>query len=240
MNEKRENLLLSVLPREESERIAELCESVPLTARMTLCEPDTPVPYAYFPTSGVCSSLVHAQNGEAVEVGLIGPEGMAGISLALDGAVNPFEVIVQIPGTATRIPREPFMELVLDPGRPFCGALLKYANLYLTTVAQTAACNRLHRIEQRLARWLLEVQHRAQTTVLPITHEVLGLMVGAYRPSVSNALKALEDRGVIAVGRRQVTIVDIPALQSEACECYVAIRRRSEQTLEQIRAMAAA
>lgn len=234
-----ENLLLSVLPDEEHDRIGRHCETVTLKPRMTLCDPDGPIEYAWFPHSGVCSSLVHVENGEAVEVGLIGREGMAGIALVLDSSANPFHVIVQVPGKATRIPRKSFLDLVLDPGRPFCTALLKYANLYLTTVAQTAACNRLHRIEQRLARWLLDMRERAGFDTLPVTHELLGLMVGAYRPSVTNALAALEERGILALGRGQVQILDRAALAEQACECHAAIRRRTERTLDQIRSMAA-
>jgi CRP-like cAMP-binding protein len=128
---------------------------------------------------------------------------------------------------------------MLDPGRPFCTALLKYANLYLTTVAQTAACNRLHRIEQRLARWLLDMHQRADVDRLPVTHELLGLMVGAYRPSVTNALASLEQRGVLACGRGSIQILDLEALREQSCECHQAIHRRTERTLEQIKSMAA-
>lgn len=234
-----ENMLLQVLPDEERERVAKHCETVLLQQRATLCEADAPIQYVWFPHSGVCSSLVHVENGEAVEVGLIGREGMAGLALALDSSANPFHVIVQVPGSATRINRQSFLDLMLDPGRPFCTALLKYANLYLTNVAQTAACNRLHRIEQRLARWLLDMEERADSRKLPITHELLGLMVGAYRPSVTNALSAFEDRGILACGRGVIEIRDVEALRGQACECHDAIYRRTERTIQQIRAMAA-
>ena len=232
-------MLLAVLPPEERERVAKHCETVLLKARTTLCDSDTAIEYAWFPHSGVLSSLVHVENGEAVEVGLVGREGMAGLALALDSTANPFHVIVQVPGSATRISKESFLGLMLDPGRPFCTALLKYANLYLTTVAQTAACNRLHRIEQRLARWLLDMQQRADTERLPVTHELLGLMVGAYRPSVTNALAALEERGILTCGRGQIDIRDIDALRAQSCECHQVIHRRTERTLEQIKSMAA-
>ena len=233
------NLLLDVLPKEERERIAAHCETVILRSRMTLIEPDTIPSHVWFPNSGVCSSLVQAENGEAVEVALVGREGLVGISLVLGGTTNAFHVIVQADGAATRIAREPFTELFLEPGRPFCAALFKYANLYLTTVAQSAVCNRLHRIEQRLARWLLDFRDRTDSEVLPITHELLALMVGAYRPSVSNTLKAFEERGIISVGRGRVTILNEAGLGVEACECHRAIRRRTEGTLDQIRSMAA-
>jgi CRP-like cAMP-binding protein len=234
-----ENMLLAVLPAEEHDRVAKHCETVLLKSRMTLCDPDGPISHVWFPHSGVLSSLVHVENGEAVEVGLIGREGMAGLALALDSTANPFHIIVQVPGAATRICRESFLELMLDPGRPFCTALLKYANLYLTTVAQTAACNRLHRIEQRLARWLLDMHQRADVDRLPVTHELLGLMVGAYRPSVTNALASLEQRGVLACGRGSIQILDLEALREQSCECHQAIHRRTERTLEQIKSMAA-
>ncbi len=235
-----QNLLLGVLPEYERRRIAPYCETVHLKTRETLLEPDAPVEFVWFPHAGICSNLIHVESGEAVEVGLVGREGMVGLPLVLSGFANPFHVIVQSGGTATRIAREPFTHQVLDAGRPFCGALLKYANLFLSTVAQTAACNRLHRIEQRLSRWLLDMRERSDSDVLPVTHEFLGLMVGAYRPSVTNALKAFEERGLIRVGRGQVTLLDQEALSQEACECHDSIQKRTSMTLDQIRSMAAA
>lgn len=234
-----QNLLLSVVTENERRRIAPYCETVNLTARATLCAPDEPPPYAYFPLSGVCSSLVHAQNGEAVEVGMVGREGMVGLSLVLGEATNPFETIVQVPGSALRIEREPFINEVLETGHSFCDALLKYTNLYLATVAQTAVCNRVHRIEQRLARWLLEMFDRTDGNVLPMTHELLGLMLGAYRPSITNALKSLQERGVVHVARARLTILDAAGLEKDACECHQTIRRRTAATLREIRRMAA-
>lgn len=235
-----QNLLLGVMPEQERRRIAPYCETVQLRARETLLEPDSPVEYVWFPHAGICSNLIHVESGEAVEVGLVGREGMVGIPLVLGGFANPFHVVVQAGGSATRIAREPFVHEVLDAGRPFCGALLKYANLFLSTVAQTAACNRLHRIEQRLSRWLLDMRERSDSDVLPVTHEFLGLMVGAYRPSVTNALKSLEERGLIRVGRGQVTTLDQAGLRSEACDCHDAIQKRTSRTLDHIRAIAAA
>lgn len=234
------NLLLETLPDGERRRIAPFCEMAQLQPRMTLVEPEAPIEYVWFPHAGVCSTLIHVQGGEAVEVGLVGREGMVGLPLVLGGFANPFHVIVQAGGAATRIAREPFVHEVLDAGHPFCGALLKYANLFLSTVAQTAACNRLHRIEQRLARWLLDMRSRSDSADLTVTHEFLGLMVGAYRPSVTNALKAFEDRGLIKVGRGRLLITNAAALSAEACECHDAIARRTEQTLDHIRTFAAA
>lgn len=234
-----ENLLLSVMPTEERRRIEEHAEIVALEARTTLTEQDAELEHVWFPLSGVCSTLIHVDNGEAVEVGLIGREGMTGLPLVLGGFANPFHVLVQAPGEAVRIPRESFTESILVSGNAFCDGLLKYANLFLANVAQTAACNRLHRIEQRLARWLLEMHWRAESDSLPLTHELLGMMVGAYRPSVTNALKAFEDRGLLRVGRGRVTLTDAHGLSSEACECLAAIQARTTQTLESIRVMAA-
>jgi CRP-like cAMP-binding protein len=234
-----QNLLLAVMPEHERKRIEPYAETIALPARATLCAPDETPPYAYFPLSGVYSALVHAQSGEAVEVGMIGREGLVGISLVLGEATNPFEVMVQVPGTALRFEREAFLEHVLAPGHALCDALLKFANLYLATVAQTAVCNRVHRIEQRLARWLLEMHDRADSATLPMTHELLGLMLGAYRPSITNALKTLQDHGVLRVARGRVTIVDVQGLENDACECHQTIRRRTAATMREIRRVAA-
>lgn len=234
-----ENLLLGVMPPEERRRIEPYVEIVELQSRTTLVEPDAPLEYVWFPNSGVCSTLVHVDDGEAVEVGLVGREGMIGLSLALGGFANPFHIVVQAPGDAVRIARDPFVDVVMDAGQPFCNGILKYANLFMANVAQTAACNRLHHIEQRLARWLLEMRTRADSDILPLTHELLGMMVGAYRPSVTNAVKAFEDRGLVRAGRGQVTIIDPSGLAAEACECHDAIQARTSQTLERIRSLAA-
>lgn len=235
-----QNMLLAVVPEHERRRLEQYFEPVNLPARSILCAPDEQPPYAYFIQSGVCSALVYAQSGEAVEVGMIGREGMIGIALVLGEATNPFEIMVQIPGTALRMEREAFVEHALRSGHAFCDALLKYTNLYLATIAQTAVCNRLHRIEQRLARWLLEMHDRAESDVLPVTHELLGLMLGAYRPSITNALKSLQDRGLVRVSRGRLTIVDAAGLENDACECHQAIRRRTAATLREIRRLAAA
>jgi CRP-like cAMP-binding protein len=234
-----ENLLLSVIPEGERRRIAPHCERVELRARTTLVEPDMPIEFAWFPHSGICSHLIHVSTGEAVEVGLVGREGMIGLSLVLGGFANPYHVIVQTEGLATRIAREPFLHDVLDSDHPFCTALLKYANLFLSTVSQTAACNRLHRIEQRLARWILDMRVRADSDTMPITHELLGLMVGAHRPSVTNALSALEQRGLVRAGRGHITVLNEQELAGQACECHELILARTKDTLSDIRSMAA-
>lgn len=234
-----ENLLLAVLPAEERRRIAPYCERIDLRARTTLCEAEERLSHVWFVESGVCSALVHARSGDAVEVGLIGREGLVGLPLVLGEAANPFHVIVQIPGTATRIPRDAFLKHALQAGRPFCDAALKYASLYLATVAQTAFCNRMHRIEQRLVRWLLDTHERAQTDVMPLTHELLGLMLGAYRPSITNALKSLQERNVVRVERGRITVLDAKALHSQACECHDLMLRRTAATLQDIRKLAA-
>lgn len=233
------NLLLAVLPEDERRRIEPYCESVDLKARATLCEADEPVSHAWFVQSGVCSALVHASNGDAVEVGAIGREGMVGLPLVLGESSSPFHVMVQMSGTAIRIPRDAFVTQALGPHRAFHDALLKYTNLYLGTVAQMAVCNRLHRIDQRLARWLLDMHDRAQTDELPMTHDLLALMLGAYRPSITNALKGLHDRGMVRVERGRITLLQAGALEREACECHELIRRRTAATLREIRRLAA-
>ncbi len=235
-----QNLLLGVLPEIERRRIADYCEVVQLSPRSTLYEPDAPINHVWFPHSGVCSTLVHVENGEAVEIGLVGREGLVGLPLVLGGSTNSFHVIVQVGGSATRIAKQPFVDVVLAPGHPFCKGLLQYANLYVSNVAQTAACNRLHRIEQRLARWLLDLQERTGGDTLPLTHEFLGLMVGAYRPSVTNALKAFEEREVLELGRGSLRIRSREKLCAEACDCHEAMQRRTHATLAQIQALAAA
>lgn len=234
-----ENLLLSTLSGVERRRVEPYFETVALEPRTVLCEPGRPVPYLWFPLDGVCSSLVRGASGEAVEVGLIGNEGMVSLTVALGSSDAPFQTIVQVRGSAIRVAREPFEREVLRAGSAFVTAMQRFAGFYISVVGQTAACNRLHRIEQRLSRWMLEAQDRLEGDTLPITHEFLALMVGAYRPSVSNALQSLEERGVVRIGRGKVTIVDRNALEREACDCRAIIQRRLEDMLANVRTLAA-
>ena len=234
------NLLLHAIPEPDRRELLAGSQTIEMRPRTTLLVPGQDTPYAYFPNDGVYSTIVHVESGEGVEVGLVGREGMVGIPLILAGATpHPYQVVVQGGGTALRVPRELLMREGLHRSSALQYAILSYAGLFLANVSQTAACNRLHRIEQRLARWLLDMRLRMDEPTMPMTHEWLALMVGAYRPSVTNALAALADRGLVRPGRAELTILDQEGLEAQSCSCHASTKTRIEHTLSAIRSAAA-
>lgn len=230
-----ENLLLGTVPAPERRRLEPLVERVLTKRGMSLTHAEQPVTHLWFPLSGVYSSIVYAGGAEqtdGVEVGLIGREGVVGLPAILGAADdNAFHVIVQVPGAALRIPADAVSRLLRERDSEFVHALRCYVNVYLATAAQTAVCNRLHRTEQRMARWLLDVYMRTENPTLPLTHEFLALMVGAYRPTVSNALASFEERGLLSLGRGRIVLLDPPALRDYACVCHSIVARRLEDLL---------
>ncbi len=211
-------ILLSISNREFRAMRAQL-EFVDLPARFSLHEPGEKMEFAYFPNSGMVSLVAVANDGRTVEVGVVGNEGMA----CLPGAVylnrSPLREIVQIAGEGFRIPvRE--LQLFLQSSPQLHSQLTRYAVLHGMQVSQTAACNRLHDIRQRLARWLLLAQDRVDTALLQITHDFLATMLGTDRPSVSLAAGFLQKQQAISYLRGAVQILNRKKLESLACECY--------------------
>jgi CRP-like cAMP-binding protein len=170
-------------------------------------------------------------NGSAIEVGTIGNEGVTGISVLLGAHASTNETFVQIPGTAHRVAAD---ELVREiDARPALRHLLNlYAEAYLTQVAQTAACNRLHDIESRCARWLLMTHDRVgQAEQFPLKQEFLAIMLGVRRAGVSVAASALQDAGLIHYTRGSIRVLDRAGLEAVACECYGIVRQHFDRLL---------
>jgi CRP-like cAMP-binding protein len=217
------HLLLSVSER-EFDLLSSAMEFVNLDQGMILHEPGSRVESAYFLNSGLVSLIVLTQDGGSVEVGVTGREGMAAPFLALGIAFTTHRAVVQSPGTAFRISSDRLDRLI--PGTPQLRLVAaQFATVQSMQIAQSAACNRLHDIEQRLARWLLVSQDRiGQGRSLPLTHDALSAMLGTDRPTVSLAAKALQRRSVIEYTRGEVHILNRTALELTACECYEVIR----------------
>src|SRR4051812_45062041 len=162
-------------------------------------------------------SVMH--NGDSIEVGTIGKEGMAGSFLLLGTTNVPYQQFVQMPGYAYRMDAEAFTREA-ERNHEFRDLILRYQATFQTQVMQAAACNGLHSVSQRCCRWLLMSQDRADSNVVPLTHEFLGLMLGTRRASVTDVLRPLQDRGWIQTKRGEITIVDREGLESGSCECY--------------------
>jgi CRP-like cAMP-binding protein len=223
------NRLLAALPDEDLDRILPWLESVPLVDGMPIYEPDTPISHAYFPISGVVSLVSEMREG-TVEVGTIGREGMTGLPLVLHATSMPSRAFVQVPGHAYRMRGEDLVTAMRVSPR-IERMLYRYILALFDQAAQHAACNRLHALEERCARWLLMTHDRVDGDVLPLKQQFLAEMLGVHRPAVTIAAGALQKAGVIRYTRGKVTVLDRAALEAAACGCYAIISRRAEELL---------
>lgn len=202
-------------------------KTVDLEFKASLHEPGDDTPFVYFPNDGVVSLLTVLENGMAVELGHVGREGMVDISVFLGLEASESRIVIQVPGTASRMDSMRFREhLEAMPGlRRIMGA---YVLEFFTMVAQTTACNRQHTIQQRFARWVLMTQDRTAREAFPITQEFLAEMLGVTRPKVTAAAGAMRRRGLIDYRRGLMTVADRARLEAAACECYALVWDRFE------------
>jgi CRP-like cAMP-binding protein len=212
----------------EREAWLQYFERVEVRAHELLFAPDEPLDYLWFPESGVCSQVVESSEGRSVEVGLCGSEGMLGLAVVFGARYPAARAVAQMDLTALRIGVEEFLSRSRDLGDALLGRLERYAARRLGIVAQIAACNRLHKIEQRLCRWLLMVRDLAGADRIPITHETLALMLGTRRASVTETAGHLQERALIRYDRGTLEFLDVNGLEGCACECYGVIRRLND------------
>jgi CRP-like cAMP-binding protein len=199
-------------------------EYVSLPNHLVLHEVGGKLEFAYFPNRGLISLVVVMKDGKTAEAGIVGNEGFTGTLAAVGLVRSPLQAVVQITGDGFRV-EVGALQNTLESAPHLQLMLSRYAAIRGIQVAQTAACNRLHDIEQRLARWLLMTQDRVDSGSLPITHDFLATMLGTDRPSVSLAAGVLQKRKVIEYTRGAVEIVNRKKLEDCACECYGVIRQ---------------
>lgn len=224
------NLLLAALsPRELAELWPSL-EQVTLEVRDPVFEAELPIRHVYFPETAVVSFVSELREGGTIEVGTAGCEGMAGLPVFLGEDRATVRAFIQIPGTVLRMDAERFVGLSSVPGA-FHQTMLRYTLAFLTQVAQTAACNGAHLVEQRCARWLLLTHDRVDGDELALTHEFLAAMLGVRRAGVTIAMHALQDARLVRQARGRVVIVDRVGLERASCECYRTVRAHSERLL---------
>ena len=190
-----------------------------LHIRDSVYEPNQPIEHVYFPVQGVISLVKVMADGTSIETATVGKEGCVGLPLFLGTDRTPFKAFCQIPGAAFRLKADRFREEV-GQGRALHDLLLRYTLAILTQIAQSAACNRLHSMKQRCARWLLLCHDRMRTDEFLLTHEFLSEMLGVRRASVTVAAGHLQEEGLIRYNRGRVTVVDRQGLETAACECY--------------------
>jgi CRP-like cAMP-binding protein len=217
------NVILLSLPDEEYNLLRPHLEPTELPQYDILHEPAGKIDFGHFLNAGMTSLVALSADGRSVEVGVVGREGMVGMPLTVGLLRGTFRAIMQMSGSGVRIRSEVFQEILLCAST-LRAELSRFALMHGMQVAQLAACNRLHEIEQRLARWLLMCQDRVDSQLLPLTHEFLAQMLGTGRPSVTLAAGVLEDAGLIETMRGTVKVLNRKALEEAACECYGVIQ----------------
>jgi CRP-like cAMP-binding protein len=213
------NIILLSIVESDYDSLRPHLEYVELPNHLILHEAGGKLEFAYFPNRGLISLVVAMKDGRTAEAGVVGSEGYTGIPAAVGLSRSPLQAIVQITGDGFRI-AVGALRKVLESTPHLQFLLNRYAVLQGMQVAQTAACNRLHDLEQRLARWLLMTEDKVDSECLPITHDFLATMLGTNRSSVSLAAGILQREKSIEYSHGAVTIVNRKRLEESACECY--------------------
>ncbi|MGH2547510.1 MAG: Crp/Fnr family transcriptional regulator [Actinomycetota bacterium] len=225
------NRLVDALPEPDRRALASGARHRRLEQREVLWEPGERIDVVAFPISGVISLLASTVDGEGVELATIGKEGMVGVSVVLGGRDRPIErAVSQIAGEALIVDADAF-EARLSESVGLRSLMLAYTHALLKHVAQGVACNRLHPVEQRCARWLLATRDRVDRDELELTHEFLAQMLGVRRASVSETLGVLQRAGLVGTRRGAILIEDPSGLRDAACECYEVVREEYDRLL---------
>lgn len=241
LHESRQNHLLAALSANEFARLLPHLDAVPMPLGHVLHESGVLMRHVYFPTSAIVSLLYVMEDGASAEIAVVGNEGVVGISLFMGGNTMPSRAVVRAAGTAYRVKASLLKELFERAGGRRSGTLqhllLRYIQALLTQIAQTAACNRHHSVDQQLCRWLLLSLDRLPSNELTMTHELIASMLGVRREGITEAAGKLQKAGLIEYHRGHITVLDRPGLEDRVCECYAVVRKESDRLLPE--AMAA-
>ena len=224
------NFLASLSPS-DFKRLQPHLKVIELPNEVVLFESGSSVKNIYFPHSGIISLVVPLKGGRMIEAAMIGRDSVVGASSALDGRISLNKGIVQLPGAASVMPVAPFRKAV-DDSDTLRLALVRHEQLLFVQAQQSAACNATHKMEARLARWLLRARDLSSENTMAFTQEFLSQMLGVRRTTVTVVANVLQQAGLIRYHRGQIEIVDRPGLEARACECYEAIRRQIDHVAE--------
>ena len=219
------NRLLLALPSANLKRLMPDLQHIRCQREQVLVDADSPLDHVFFPDSGVVSVVAVYADGSVIEMATIGREGCSAVQAVFGAKTSSVRLLVQIPGGAVKMSRAAFTR-AMGSMPAFRNLMYAYIQAFLEQVMVSVACNGAHSLKQRLARWLLMMRDRGDDDALQITQSLLGEMLGVQRPSITNAARELEQAGLIARGRRQVTILDRPGLVAASCECYQLVRSR--------------
>ena len=226
------NGLLTALPPDVLTQLLPNLHPVPLELREVLYAAEAPVKAVHFMQTGWTSLITQLEDGLTAEVGMVGREGMVGLPLVFGVQTASVEAMIQAPGTALRMEAAAFRH-ALDEHAALRALLLRYAEFMYAQVAQTAACNGNHGLEQRLARWLLMAHDRSDSDELPMTQGFLATMLCVHRPSVTVAARILQGASLIRYGNGTITVIDRLGLEAAACECHGTVERQYQRLLDQ-------
>ncbi len=226
----RENHLLSALPPSDFARLQPHLELVPMPLGYVLYESGLQLQHVYFPANCIVSLLYVMEDGHSAEIAVVGNEGIVGVALFMGGETTPSRGIVQSAGDAYRLPGRFLKDEFLRAG-PLQHLLLRYTQALLTQMAQTAACNRHHSVDQQLCRWLLLSLDRLSTNELVMTQDLIANMLGVRREGVTESAGKLQSLGLIKYSRGRIKILDRAGLEQQACECYRVVKQEFDRLL---------
>jgi len=231
----RQNHLLAALPADEYARLFPRLELVPMPLAEALYESGIQMRHVYFPTTAIVSLLYVMEDGSSAEIGVVGNEGIVGVSLFMGGESTSSRAVVQSAGHAYRLQGQLLKDEFYRAG-PMQRLLLRYTQALLTQMAQTAVCNRHHSLDEQLCRWLLLSLDRLPSNELVMTQELIANMLGVRREGVTEAAGNLQRAGMIVYQRGRITILDRAALEARCCECYAVVRKEFERLLPEVTA----
>ena len=218
------NRLLAALPKPDFKILSSMMETLPLAFGEPIYEAGEEIKQIYFPESGIISLLSAVDKDSTLEVGIVGSEGLAGVSVFLGVGTSPNRALVQGSGSALTISSRNFLS-ACKSSEKLSTAVRRYIHSLLTQISQSAVCNRYHVIEDRLSRWLLMTHDRMRTDEFQITQDFLSNMLGVRREAVNIAARDLQLRGLISYKRGHLTVIDRPGLEAAACPCYKVIKQ---------------